>query len=66
MTLPLRKGLGVERIFQKEGGVIGGGAPLVLGLTGDRLEDLSSDRDGDTGWATLGDCDALSDGLHDG
>ena len=64
MTLPLRKGLGVERIFQKEGGVVGGGAPLVIGLAGDGVKDLEGDCDGDADWATLGICNARSDVVH--
>jgi len=64
MALPLRKSFGIERMFQKERRVVGGGSPLVVGLTGHGVKDLKGDCDGDADWATLGDCDALSDGLH--
>jgi len=60
----LRKGLGDEGIFQEKGAVVGGGAPLVVGLAGDGVKDLKRDGDRDADWATLGDCDALSNGLH--
>ena len=65
--LPLRKGTscGIECVLEEEGRVVGGGAPLVIGLAGDGLEDLMGNGDGDANWFALGNCDALSDRLHD-